>query len=289
MKKVLLLTLWGSMALEAAELTETRISQEECVTQLQDLQEALTALYHSTDQANLWKETGKHTETFQKLAATSNFSDPKLRSLSENIDGLICQLNIKNYDRLIETIDGLIESAVSYPQNLNTWRMTHGYLFTLFQDIIFERDDIPDHIKKRIETRLRSLRATFPHNQARSFLDSSLPSSEPAEHAIQKLLASKIFKVESYESGMECIEAINALTYNYDLDARQQAVVLESYISRLTMMVDELEKHVTSSRASRQMDSLHHLCSTLGSQVNHEKIRPLFEKLTQIREILTSR
>ncbi len=299
MKTFFVLILMGTMALEAAELTLSHPEsttpeqslEQELSQQLLELQNQIVDLNnHSLDHAKLWEETAKHIQTYNSLLPRIDLSNPNLRSLSEYTEELICLINSSNYQLFIKAIDIFKTQMKAYPDKLTSFRLWHSRLFGIFQSIIVKRTDVPDYVKKHIEQKLRSFRAEFPHRSANNlFYQNPSASSAATEYEIEKLMASEIFKSESYKSCLSCKIAIDKLMNTYDLPMPQQDLLLEAFISKLQKGISELEKsNLPIDQALQQLSVLNYVCASLTTYVRSEKIDPLFEKIIQIRGDLTS-
>lgn len=295
MKTFFALILAGTMALEAAELTlshteSTSHEQESISAQLSQLHQQMVDLNnHSLNHELRWKGMASTINTYNSLVPRLNLSDPNIRLLSEQTEELICQINDTNYQLFIKAIDIMIKKVNSSPDYLSFVTDYHTKFFDIFKKTIVKRTDVPDYIKEHIEQKLRSLRALVPHRSARHlFLDNPSASIDATEREIQKLITSESFKDESYNSCLSCKMAIDRLMNTYDLPMRQQALLLDAYISKLGWTIAKLTmSSLTIDEKLQQLDLFVGVCTTLATQVSQEKIKPLLTKLAQIEEILT--
>lgn len=284
--KLALLIFLSIIPVEAHELTlcqpETKstIAPEEAVQRLIEMEKNLFRLNGISCLATRWRETGAYIETYKSLIAMSDLSDEKLRIQAERIEEFFSELNEHNYTTFVETIDYLIRDLAS-SGNQYTCMQLHAYFLQVFASYIDPREDVPDVIKTKLESKLKSLREAFHYEQA---VDSTIH-----EHALLKLFASKEFLDSSHESALTCATRIFELTSAHHLSAKQHALIIKSYVSKIEKSIYALTENNQSRddniSALTSFFALYHHLSTL---VSSEQIRPLNQALARVQEQLTN-
>lgn len=284
--KLALLILLSIIPVEAHELTlcqpETKstIAPEEALQQLTEMEQKLFQLNRISCLATRWKETGEYIDAYKSLIAMSDSSDEKLLMQANSIEELFSQINEHNYTAFVETIDSLMRD-LSSPGNQYTCMQLHSYFLRVFASYIDTREDVPDFIKEKLESKLKSLRNAFHYEQA---VDSTI-----YEDALQKLFASEEFLDSSHESALTCAIRIFELTSTYHLSAKQHALIIKSYLSKVEKSIYALiESNQPQDHKNSALAALFALSHHLSTLVSSEQIRPLNQALAQVQEQLTT-